>query len=75
MQYLIKSIIMDELIEMYRKTIQVDNFRIDRDILKRHNFSETQWDRFLNLAEDLELNEVGVRIILDEIKSGRAVLK
>jgi hypothetical protein len=66
---------MDELIEMYLQTTRGENFRIDKDLLKKHNFSETQWERFLNLVDDLELNEVGVRIILDEIKSGRAVLK
>ena len=66
---------MEELIEMYRQTTRVANFRIDKKLLKKHNFSETQWELFLNLVEDLELNEVGVRIILDEIKSGRAVLK
>jgi len=66
---------MDELIEMYRKTICIENYPIDKNILKKHNFSETQWLSFLNLAEDLELNEIGVRIILDEIRSGRVVLK
>jgi hypothetical protein len=65
---------MEELLEMYRQTTRVGNFRIDKGVLKRHNFSETQWLRFLNLVEDLELNEVGVRIILDEIKAGKTVL-
>jgi hypothetical protein len=66
---------MDELLEMYRRTTRIENFRIDKNLLKKHNFSETQWTSFLDLAEDLDLNEEGVRIMLDEIRSGRVVLK
>jgi len=66
---------MEELIEMYHKSIQKNNFRIDKSLLKKYNFSETEWSGFLNLAEDLELNELGIRIILDEISSGRINLK
>jgi hypothetical protein len=66
---------MDELIEMYRMTIREENYRIDKKLLRKNNFSEMQWISFLNLVEELELNEVGARIILDEIRSGRVVLK
>jgi flagellar basal body P-ring protein FlgI len=66
---------MDELIEMYRMTTREENYRIDKKLLKKNNFSEMQWISFLNLVEELELNEVGARIILDEIRSGRVVLK
>ena len=65
---------MDELIEMYRRTNHSVDLAVDKRVLKKNNFSETQWLSFLNLAEDLELNDVGVRIMLDEIKSGRVVL-
>jgi len=66
---------MEELIEMYRKTSRVRNFQVDRNLLKRNNISESQWLCFLDLIEDLDLNEEGVRIMLDEISSGRVVLK
>ncbi len=66
---------MDELIEMYRQTSQAENFRFDKKLLKKHHFSEMQWASFLNLAEDLDLNEDGIRIMLDEIRAGRVVLK
>lgn len=66
---------MDELLEMYRKASRIDNFRFDKKLLKKNNFSEIQWLSFLNLAEDLELNEEGARIMLDEMRSGRVVLK
>ena len=65
---------MDELLEMYRKACRIENFRSDKKLLKKNNFSEIQWLSFLNLAEDLELNEDGARIMLDEIRSGRVVL-
>jgi hypothetical protein len=66
---------MDELLEMYRLTANTDNYRVDKKLLKKHKFSEMQWISFLNLVEELELNEVGIRIILDEIRAGRVVLK
>jgi hypothetical protein len=66
---------MDELIEMYRQTVLVENFRIDKKLLKKHNFSEMQWISFLNLVEELDLNEEGIRIMLDEVRSGRVVLR
>lgn len=66
---------MDELIEMYRQTNKAGKYRIDKKLLKKYNFSETQWQRFMILVDDLELNEIGVRIMLDEIKAGKAVLK
>jgi hypothetical protein len=65
---------MDELLEMYRKASQIENFHFDKNLLKKNNFSEIQWLSFLNLAEELELNEEGARIMLDEIRSGRVVL-
>jgi len=67
--------IMDELLEMYRQTIKGGNFRADKNLLKRNNFSEMKWISFLNLAEELELNEEGIRILLEEIKSGRVGLR
>ena len=64
---------MDELMEMYRQTTQIGNYRINKSLLRKNNFSETQWLSFLDLVADLDLNEEGVRILLDEMKSGRVV--
>lgn len=66
---------MEELIEMYRNTLLSKDFRADKKLLERHNVSESQWKNFLNLVRDLELNEDGARIMLDEISTGRVVLK
>lgn len=66
---------MDELIELYKQTTRSDNFRIDKNLLKKHRFSEMQWVSFVNLVEELDLNEEGMRIMLDEIRAGRVVLK
>ena len=65
---------MDELVEMYKLTSRRDPSGVDKKILKKNNLSETQWSTFMHLAEDLELNEMGVRIMLEEIKSGRMKL-
>lgn len=66
---------MDELIEMYRQTVKGENFRADKKLLKKNNFSEMKWISFLNLVEELELNEDGIRILLEEIRSGRVGLR
>ncbi len=66
---------MDELIEMYLQTTLRENFQVDRELLKKHKLTENQWLKFLDLVEDLDLNEEGARILLDEVKAGRLKLK
>jgi len=66
---------MEALLEMYKQTTSVENYRIDTKLLKENNFSETQWVNFVDLVNDLELGEVGIGIMLDEISSGRVRLK
>ena len=65
---------MEELIEMYRQSTLMQGFRVDKMILERNHISEHQWINFIDLIEDLELNEEGVRILLDEITVGHLVL-
>ncbi len=65
---------MEELIEMYKQSTLMEGFRVDKMILERNNISEHQWLNFIDLIEDLELNEEGVRILLDEITVGHLVL-
>ncbi|MCB9013413.1 MAG: hypothetical protein H6539_05175 [Bacteroidales bacterium] len=66
---------MDELIEMYLQTLSAEDYKIDKALLSKHKISENQWLGFIDLVHELELNEVGARIMLDEIKAGRVVLK
>jgi hypothetical protein len=66
---------MDEIMDLYRKTVLEDNQKMEGKLLKKLNFSEGQWASFLNLVQELELNDEGVRIMLDEIKSGRFVIE
>ena len=60
---------------MYRQTISGENFQTDKRLLKKNNLTEMKWISFLNLVEELELNEDGIRILLEEIKSGRVGLR
>ncbi len=66
---------MEVLLEIYKQTTSVENYRIDPKLLKENNFSESQWVKFVDLVNDLELSEVGIGIKLDEISSGRVKLK
>jgi len=66
---------MEALLDMFRQTIDTENYRIDQQLLRENNFSESQWHNFIDLVNDLDLNEVGIRIMIDEIRSGRVLLK
>jgi len=66
---------MDELMEMYRQRDLAGEDQIDKSLLSKNNFSESQWLDFLSLVEDLDLNEEGARILLDEMRSGRVAVR
>ncbi len=64
-----------ELIDMCRQTASNSSFQPDSEFLKKHNFSPERWKCFVTLIRDLDLNEAGVKILLEEIKSGRYDLR
>ncbi len=64
----------EELIEMFHETNANSEKNINPDILKRNNFSLSQWECFVSLTKDLELNDDGIKILLEEIYAGRVLL-
>ena len=65
---------MEELIEMLHKVSENSKTSLDPQILARNNFSVNQWECLIKLTEELDLNDEGIRILLDEIISGRMLL-
>ncbi len=64
----------EELIEMFREINMNSDKTINKDVLKRNNFSFSQWECFVSLSKDLELNDAGINILLEEIYAGRVLL-
>jgi hypothetical protein len=64
----------EKLIEMFYETNGNSENNINKEILAKHNFSLSQWECFVSLSKDLELNEDGISILLDEIYAGRVLL-
>ena len=64
----------EELIEMFHETNANTKKNINQEILERNNFTLTQWECFVSLTRDLELNDDGINILLDEIYAGRVLL-
>ena len=74
MKYSINNSAKRELIELlFEYTKNSNNLPVE-EILRRNNFSELQWDCFVSLSQDLELNEDGAGILLDEIIAGRVFI-
>jgi hypothetical protein len=64
-----------EVIDMCYQTTRNDSFQPDTDFLEKHDFSPASWKCFVELIKDLDLNEMGVKIMLEEIWAGRYVLQ
>ena len=43
-------------------------------LLEENNLNTEQWNSFLDLLNDLDLNKQGASILLEEIKSGKVLL-
>ena len=64
-----------ELIDACRETSRNNGFQPDNEFLMKHDFSPAQWECFVELIRDLDLNERGVSIMFEEISAGRFVLQ
>ncbi len=45
-----------------------------QEALQKHNLSQEQWNSYVNFIEDLDLNEDGIRIMVEELNSGQMKL-
>jgi len=65
---------MEELIEMFHEVDGNSGKSFDIEILEKNNFSIEQWECLLKLSRELELNDNGVRILINEVRSGHVHL-
>ena len=45
-----------------------------QDALQKHNLTREQWNSYVSFIDDLDLNEEGIRIMVDELNSGHLKL-
>jgi len=61
-------------IELYRQSKKSGNSKPVQDALQKHHLSTEQWNNYVNFIDDLDLNEDGIRIMVDELNSGQMKL-
>lgn len=61
-------------IELYRQSKKNSSSKPVQETLQKHNVSPEQWNNYVNFINDLDLNEDGIRIMVDELNSGQMKL-
>jgi len=61
-------------IELYRQSKKDGSNKPVQEALQKHNLSPEQWNNYVSFIDDLDLNEEGIRIMVDELNSGQMKL-
>ena len=61
-------------IELYRQSKKSGSTKPVQDTLQQHNVSSEQWNNYVSFIDDLDLNEDGIRIMVEELNSGQMKL-
>ena len=61
-------------IELYKQSKKSGSRKAVQEKLKNYNLSPEQVDNYYDFIDDLDLNEDGIRIMVDEINSGHMKL-
>jgi hypothetical protein len=61
-------------IELYKQSKKKDSGDPPQDTLQKHNLSPEQWTNYVDFIDDLDLNEDGIRIMVNEINNGHMKL-
>ena len=61
-------------IELYRQSKKNGSNKPVQEALQKHNLSSEQWNNYVSFIDDLDLNEDGIRIMVDELNSGQMKL-
>jgi hypothetical protein len=61
-------------IELYRQSKKSGAGNPVQETLQKHNLSQEQWNSYVNFIDDLDLNEDGIRIMVEELNSGQMKL-
>jgi hypothetical protein len=62
------------LIELYRQSKKSGSEQPVQETLQKNNLSREQWNSYFSFIDDLDLNEDGIRIMVDELNSGHLKL-
>ncbi len=57
-------------IELYRQSKNNGTGKPIQEALQKHNLTTEQWNNYMRFIDDLDLNEDGIRIMVDELNSG-----
>jgi len=61
-------------IELYKQSKKNGSGDPPQDTLQKHNLSPEQWTNYVDFIDDLDLNEDGIRIMVNEINNGHMKL-
>ena len=61
-------------IELYRQSKKNGADKPVQEELQKHNLSPEQWNNYVSFIDDLDLNEEGIRIMVEELNSGQMKL-
>ena len=61
-------------IELYKQSKKSGSKKIAQETLKDYNLSLEQWKNYYDFIDDLDLNEDGIKIMVDEINNGHMKL-
>ena len=61
-------------IELYKQSKKSDDEKVIKEKLKDYDLSPEQWEHYYDFIDDLDLNEDGIRIMVDEINNGHMKL-
>jgi hypothetical protein len=57
-------------IELYKQSKKSGSEKIAQETLKDYNLSQEEWKNYYDFIDDLDLNDDGIRIMVDEINNG-----
>ena len=57
-------------IELYKQSKKSGSEKIAQETLKDYNLSQEEWKSYYDFIDDLDLNDDGIRIMVDEINNG-----
>ena len=61
-------------IELYRQSKKSHSGNTIQEALQEHDLTPEQWNNYVTFIDDLDLNEDGIRIMVDELNSGQMKL-
>ena len=64
----------ENFIKLYRTLKKGDSEQVVEKQLQKYDISQEQFHSYVNFIEDLELNEDGIRIMFQEVRSGHLKL-